>query len=247
MTDVFVVDESAVELADALNAHAKRDSQQTEYSPFTSLELFFTQLADNAPALILLHHHWHGLNVTDLLGRIAGITKNVRVIVFTGQELDIDELLECVRGGACDYWPKRGSLDLLKASRQISMYCSSGVHMLETLSRPSASVVGLLKQTESAQRRVVSLESQLAAAKSQLANATGEENKEFRRRAVAAVEYILCTAALGSVYVMVIHYSGHPGWALGLVAICSLFFLFLHGRIGAALFRWGSKSAEITR
>ena len=74
-------------------------------SPSAShLAAFFEAMERAIPALVLLHHTWPGYSIASLLARIRKKSTNVRVVVFTGRELNLPEVVECVRNGVCDYW-----------------------------------------------------------------------------------------------------------------------------------------------
>jgi len=87
-------------------------------------EQLFRALDEGVPDLILLHHHWPGVKVAQLLHRIGEANSAIRVIVFTGQSLDISELIECVRLG-CRLLDRAGKLDHAIVFRRIEQYCHS--------------------------------------------------------------------------------------------------------------------------
>ena len=64
MKQVFIVDESADNLAADLNAIASRDSLGVRVVPFVSPEAMFRALSGETPELVLLHHHWPGIGIS---------------------------------------------------------------------------------------------------------------------------------------------------------------------------------------
>jgi CheY-like chemotaxis protein len=99
MLAVFMVDENADGLSTDLNGISKREKQEVRFHPLPTPEQMFRALEDQKPDLILLHHHWAGLSISQALERIVEATEDTRVIVFTGQSVNMAELIECVRSG----------------------------------------------------------------------------------------------------------------------------------------------------
>lgn len=142
------MDADSADLATDLNAIAKREKLAFNFTPFPSPEQLFREFDRSIPDLILLHHHWPGVRVPQLLQRISEASDAVRVIVFTGQALDISELIECVRFGAADYWTERGRLDTAVVFRKIEHYCHSSDWTMQRLKMPSGSLLQLLSEAE---------------------------------------------------------------------------------------------------
>lgn len=245
MNTVLIVDADATGLAADLNGIAASEGGSVEFRPLASPERLFDELANSAPKLILLHHHWEGVEIAQLLERIAAINDTVRVIVFTGQAVDIKELIECVRFGVCDYWLKRGSLNSLASVRKIMTYCSSETHSMHNLSRPSESVMGLLREAEVSSQKIASLERQRKTVEAQLSNAQSEEARAMRATIVRMIEFLVCMLVLAPAYVMVAARTSEKS-ALWLVAGLGVFFLFLQGKIAQAVINLRAGSARLS-
>ena len=102
MTIVFVVDKDADTLSGDLNEISTREKQDARFVPLRTVEQLFRALVDQKPDLVLLHHHWSGLTISQILERVAKLNETTRVIVFTGRSIVMNELIECVRTGVAD-------------------------------------------------------------------------------------------------------------------------------------------------
>src|SRR5579872_3194277 len=119
MSIVFIVDADASGLAKDFNAIAKRERVEFKFKPLLSPDQMFGELQHDPPDLVLLHHNWSGVSITDILNRLERERDQCRVIVFTGRPVKIHELIECVRLGVADYWTK-GALEPAGMFRKIT-------------------------------------------------------------------------------------------------------------------------------
>ena len=235
MTQVFIVDGDATGLAASFNEIAGHEGHKVHYVPFGTPERFFEELRQVTPELVLIHHHWAGLTIVQLLERIRNTTGAVRVIVFTGQRVDIGELVACVRFGVCDYWLKGGAFDFIKKSRQIAYYCSSNTYTVTSLSQPTETVVGLLKEAEANARRLTELQVKNTALAQQLASERSEETRELRKRWPKIVEAVLALVLFVVEY-LVVEGKTSTVAAWWLTALLVAFYLFLQGKLASAVF-----------
>ncbi len=245
MSTVAIVDADAKGLASSLNGIAKKEGHPIHYSAIDTPDRLFDRLAAEEHCLILLHHTWEGLSIGQLLERIRSITTKVRVIVFTGREPNLRELIECVRFGVCDYWLKRGTIDATAWSRKIGMFCASETYTLETLGRPSGSTLELLKEADINSGKIATLQTQKTALEAELTSSRSEENRETRKSVYRMIEYTVCILLLGLVYWFAATRTSQNS-ALILVGIFAVFFLFLQGRIALAIFDWKKGTAQVS-
>ena len=244
MNIVYIVDRDAKELAAEFNAIARRDGHAVQYRAAQTPERLFEEMDNAQPRLILLHHTWTGYTIESLLDRIRKKTADVRVVIFTGRELNMPELIECIRNGACDYWQKSGAVDTMAWARQIVTYCDSEMFTLERLSRPSRTVISLLSMAESNLSEVSSLRSQVEVLEQKLAAEKGGVNRDVVLAVVRVCEIVVYLFVLALVFISVSHYTSQ--WAAGgLVILFAVFFLFLHGRIEMAWLDWRQGKAKI--
>lgn len=237
MHSVFVVDQDARDLAVEFNRVAKREAHQIRYSGFLTPEELFEEMKRVVPTLILLHHTWPGYSMPQLLERVRTKAAHVRVVVFTGRELNVPELVECVRNGVCDYWQRSGGMDPGVKARQIATYCESEAFTLESLSRPSGAVASVLAKAEAQLSEAAARDTRIRRLELDLAALSSDSRREIFNAAVRGVEYVVCLAVLGTVFVVVSERTT-PLAAGGLVALFAVFFLFLHGKISMAWFDW---------
>jgi DNA-binding NtrC family response regulator len=148
MKSIFIVDKDSEHLAADLNSIAKRERLAFRFMAFGTPERFLRELETNKPDLVLLHHHWTGVRIAQLLQRIAEAEDTIRIVVFTGQSVDIAELIECVRFGVADYWTERGRLDHTVVFRKIEQYCHNSTWTIQSLRVPSGSLAQLLSEAE---------------------------------------------------------------------------------------------------
>jgi len=208
--------------------------------PFPNPEQMFRQLDESIPDLILLHHHWPGTAIAECLERIAGTAKGTRIIVFTGQRVDVSELIACVRFGVADYWTERGSLDPTVIFRRIDYYCSSSAWTIETLRLASGSVLKLLTQAETSIEKTRELEKSRDDLQAKLSALRSQDARAIKKVAVGIAELVISVFLLTVAFILIIKLTRMPSWiALAFVAIVAVFFLILKGRLAEALFKWG--------
>jgi ActR/RegA family two-component response regulator len=242
---VYIVDADAKGLAADLNNIAKREGHAVRYIPALTPDLLFEEMKAVPARLILLHHTWSGLTIAQVLERIKNATTDVRVVVFTGREPNMPELIECVRFGVCDYWLKSGSIDPIAWSRQISNYCDSSSYTLDVLARTSGSVMGLLKEAESNSGRVKGLEIQIRGLEKKLQQKTSALARDTRKSIARGVEYIVCISVLALVFLILASQTSVKAAGI-MVGIFLLFFLFLQGKIAEAIIDWGRKRVVVS-
>jgi len=242
---VFVVDERSTGLVTDLNAIAGMGGYGLQFHAHQSVEQMFGALDGAPPDLILLHHHWQGLTIAQIVERLFKAAPETRVIVFTGQSVDISELVQCVRSGVADYWSRRGSLDPTTVCRQISHYCASSEWTMRRLQMPSGTQQQLLDAAEGAVRNVEELSRLVSTLKSENGDLRSTERAELIRTALLIGKLVVVIAVLGGTFVVAFTYTRHLWGVLGLVGILALFFLLLEGRVSEALFKWKGGTAKV--
>jgi CheY-like chemotaxis protein len=247
MTNVLVVDIGASDLSADLNGIANRESQGVQFTPIPAIELLFNELERTTPDLILLHHHWEGLTISQILERITQLAETTRVIVFTGQSLDANDLIECARSGVADYWPKRGELEPIVVSRQIAFYCSGPEWTLRRLRMPSGAQRQLIREAATCQIRLGKLAEENKEMRDKIEALEDLENVGFRRLAIRLLAFGFNCATLTAVFfVLSIKVSALSVWAdLAFIAILATFFLFLEGKVTEVLVKWKDGSARV--
>jgi DNA-binding NarL/FixJ family response regulator len=246
MSEVFIVDSDAKGLSADLNAISKDNNHGITFTPFATPERLFDELRQTTPDLILLHHHWPGLNVRQLLERIVAVQDSVRVIVFTGQPVDIRELVDCVRFGAADYWTERGNLEPSIVFRKIDYYCSSDAWTMNRLRMPSGSQQQLLIETEGAAQRVEALELHNHALSRRVMQLENEEGATLLRTVLSCSKFLILSIILVGAFVVAKGSAYADAWeSLGLVALLALLFLFSEGRLAELWIKWNGGSARV--
>ena len=246
MKVVFIVDANSENLTTDLNAIAKREKLAFRFTPFPSPEQLFRALDESVPDLILLHHHWPGVRVAQLLHRIGEANDAIRVIVFTGQSLDISELIECVRFGAADYWTERGKLDHAIVFRKIEQYCHSSAWTIQNLKVPSGSLLQLLSEAEGSIKERGRLDGSIAKLRSQLGELRSQEHRDMKRTIGSGLKFLFNSVVLTCAFIACDRYTTVGlGGALALVGIIASFFLFLEGKLAEAIFKWKGGSAKL--
>jgi len=196
MTSAFVVDGQAADLSTDLNGIVKREKQNVRFTPIPTIEQLFRELEKATPDLILLHHHWDGLTISQILERITQFAETTRVIVFTGQSLDANDLIECARSGVADYWPKRGDLEPSVVSRQIAFYCSGPEWTLKKLLMPSGAQRQLIREAAPCQRQLALVTDENREMKDRIEALENADNIGFRRLGVRLLTFGVNCAVL---------------------------------------------------
>jgi DNA-binding NtrC family response regulator len=246
MSAVFIVDESARGLAADLNAISKREKLDVRFQPVLTLEQMFLALEDQAPDLILLHHHWLGLSISQALERIAEQVGDARVIVFTGQSVDVEELVECVRSGVADYWTKRGQLDPVVVFRQIAHYCSGPEWTMKKLRVASGSQRELIRAATNSLVRIAELSKSKDELEAKVRAFEDQEHAAFLRTLGTGIKFAITIAILTGAFIAVNVYARQPVWvALAFVVILAVFFLLLEGKLAEALIKWPGGSTRL--
>ncbi|MBL8138374.1 MAG: hypothetical protein JNL48_17250 [Acidobacteria bacterium] len=202
MIKVLVVDADAQSLAVLLASAARSDGSTIQFRPFISPDPAIAAAKENAPDLVLLHHTWDGLTVRQVLERFANAAPDLRVIVFTGRELNLRELIECVRFGVCDYWQKTGDIDFVAWVRQISAYCDTDGSRMSTLSKSSGSARSLAAGAEAEIGRLEKAHAEQVALKSRVRELESKHYQQSRAAIVRGAEWTLylLTSAAGLTY-----------------------------------------------
>jgi hypothetical protein len=244
MKAVYIVDADAKSLAANLNAVAKRECHALRYIPVETPEKLFAE-TQGAPAdLVLLHHTWVGYEVGALVERIGAHAPEARVIVFTGRDLKPDELIECIRRGVCDYWLKSGQVDLTSWSRRVAMYCDSAAYGVGVLSRPSGSVLSLLKEVESHARNTEGLEAELIRVRALLETSSQNYRRDLTMELLRLTLVLLVLPFAAWVF-MEASAAKSQGVAFGLVALLMLFVLLLYGKVSKWALEWKGGKASV--
>lgn len=246
MSAVCIVDESASGLSADLNAISRREKLEVQFHPLLTLEQMFLALEDEAPDLILLHHHWPGLGISQVLERIAERAGDARVIVFTGQSVDVGELIECVRSGVADYWTQRGQLDPVVVFRQIAHYCSGPEWAIKKLRIASGSQRQLIRAATNSLERIEELSKARNELEAKVRTLEDQDHAAFLRAVGTGIKFAITVAILTGAFIAVNVYTPLPVWvALVFVGILVVFFLLLEGKLAEARFKWPGGSTHL--
>lgn len=246
MSVIFVVDSDAVEICSRLNAAWKRDGAEHACRPFLSPDAALAAMRGDVPALILLHHTWAGLTIRETLERVASVTADVRVVIFTGRALNMREVMECVRYGVCDYWQKSGDVDFSVWARQLSALCDSGANMMSRLSQATGSVLHLLDQAEAEAARLDRLSTENCALRATVRELRSKHNQEVRRAVIRAIEWAVSLGLLVTAFVTLLRFTG-ASVALIVVGMCAGFFLISQGKVTRAIVDFGNRVVELRK
>jgi FixJ family two-component response regulator len=246
VTLVFVVDGEAEGMVADLSSLAKQERLDFQFEAYLSPQALFQALNDHTPEFILLHHNWSGIGVSQVLGQIEAQTNGAtRVVVFTGQTVKINELIECVRCGVADYWTKN-TYDAKTALTQISYYCASQVWTIKKLKMSSGSLRKLLDRAEGSTRQVSDLEQTNSGLRAKIQALESKERSRLLGFLVGIAKMVMIGIILVGAFVAVDRYTRLDTWAnLSLVAIIALCFLLSEGRITSAWVRWAGGSAGV--
>ncbi len=245
MSKVIIVDRDAVGLCSDLNGYSAEHGLGLSFEAATDPEHMFASCVRSIPHLVLLHHHWNGIGIGQLLERIALNVAGTRVVVFTGQPVDVVELIECVRFGVADYWTQRGSLDPQVVCRKVSDYCSTEHSTVESLRRSSGSVAQLAKQAEATLKHVAALTADRDRLEGELVVASSADHAETKR----IVRFVIQAAAVGALLLACfnsVRSRTDSSWAaLAFTALLAVVILLLEGKLSRAFFRWRGGSAGV--
>lgn len=245
MKTIYVVDSDAAGLTADFNGIAKASTFDVAFLPFPSPEQLFDALESSIPDLILLHHNWQGLTISQLLQRIIDLCPETRVIVFTGRAIKIGELIECVRFGVADYWTKQ-SLDPMVGCRQILHYCSNVVWTLKSLRMPSGSLQQLLQEVEVAVQSNSSLVRANEDLTERLQTSTNEVTQEVRKAKLTVAKFGGYIALLTAATIALKTWTDiSQGVLVAIVTILALFCLFAEGRLSEAFLDWRKGRAHV--
>jgi DNA-binding NarL/FixJ family response regulator len=243
---VFIVDRDAVGMASDLNGLASRDGLQLRFEACATPERLLQDLKNRTPDLVMLHHNWSGIGVSQLIGRIDVETRGqTRIVVFTGQTVRINELIECIRCGVADYWTKSG-YDVAVALRQIAIYCASSNWTISSLKMPSGSLRLLLERAEASTNELEECERLNGVLRAKLQAMESKERERLLGVLFGLVKMIVICTALCAAFLVAEKYTRMGTWAtLVLVGIIALCFLLSEGRITSAWIRWTGGAAGV--
>jgi ActR/RegA family two-component response regulator len=246
MINVAVVDAGAKSLCAALNGISSREKRGITFSAKETIEQLFPDLETTAFDLILLHHHWEGTSITQILERI-GRAQDTRVVVFTGQSINVHDLIECVRSGVADYWPKRGALEPLWVFRQIDQYCSSQQWTIKNLTLSSGAVRQLVSEAETNDARQKELVNQNRTLKDKVETLENQESTDIRRQMTKTIITLTyCAVVIATPLILSAKAPDLSGWSdLAFAALIAALILFLDGKVRELLLKWTGGSAHL--
>jgi DNA-binding NarL/FixJ family response regulator len=244
---VLIVDADAPGLSIDLNQLVKRDRLDLQFKPCSNPEEMFREIRQRTPDLIVLHHNWSGLGISDLLNRLASETNAAtRVVVFTGQTVKVSELIECVRCGVADYWTKN-MFDVNVALRQISHYCSSSSWTIGSLRMSSGSLRQLLDRVESLTQQLNMAEQDKSAFAKEVEALKSQERRRLLDVIYGVMKVVVIVMALVGGFITVDRFTHLDTWAnLAFMAILAVCFLLSEGRITSAWVKWTGGAAGVT-
>ena len=246
MTLVYIIDLEAKTMAGALASLARRQALEIEFEAHTTLQALFQSLTRRSPDLVVLHHNWSGIGVSQVLHQIESETAGgTRVVVFTGQTVKIRELIECVRCGAADYWTK-GTYEVAEALTLISYYCASPAWTLENLKMPSGSLKKLLDQADGTEKQLSSLEQINKELMTRNEALTNMDRERLLGKLFALAKLVVIGLVLVASFLAVDKYAKLDSWAnIWLTSIIALCFLLSEGKIASAYVRWAEGAAGV--
>ena len=192
-----------------------------------------------------MHHTWDGVSTREILKQISLRCPNTRVIVFTARELDLEELIQCVRAGVVDYWEINKQTPDYMLGR-ISSVCADQDATLARLQLAGGPTVTLLDEVgrltaeqRAGDLRIRELEDQVE----ELASVEHKENALEHRRILRSVVYIIVFS--GSLMALTLLGKLESLFAVGFEGCLALFILFLDGRLTSALLKWGGATLDV--
>lgn len=246
MSSIYIVDQDANGLATDLNAYASTGGHRFRFEPFTSVEKMFDRIRGQKPDLILLHHHWDGLTIGQVLQRVGDSCPDTRVIVFTGQDLNIRELIESVRFGVADYWPERGELEPHWMFAKIAHYCASPAWTVRVLRMPSGSLERLLQESLAKVEQSSTLETALRTSKARITDLESQEHRAWVRAGTNVATLAGTAIVLAALFVFVdrtTELSSQASFAF--VVMVGLLLVIREGRLAKAIFKWGKNLVSV--
>ncbi len=246
MTLVFVVDADAKGMTAGLASLAKQQKLDFQFEAYLSAQAVFQAVKSRTPDLIVLHHNWSGIGVSQVLNQIETETGGAtRVVVFTGQTVKIHELIECVRCGVADYWTKN-TYDVKAALTQIAYYCASPTWTIQSLRMSSGSLRKLLERAEGSTGQISELEQTIREARTKLQALESKERAHLLSFLFGLAKMVVFGVVLVGAYLLVYKYTRFEAWwNLGLIAIIAVCFLLSEGRITSAWVRWAGGAAGV--
>lgn len=246
MKKIFVADQKAAQLTDSFNAIAKEGGIAARFEAYTSISAMLESMHLSSPDLVLLHHHWDGMTISQIVGRLAQANATTRVIVFTGQSLNAAELIECVRSGAADYWDRRGSRTDEWMFDQIIHYCSSEAWTVRALKMPSGSIQKLIGDAE-----VLSKDSErLHGENRELRVRVKDLEASERRKAMKEMLSVVRFAAYAAIMLVFFGLAGSlkdvAVWQAGaLTVLLAVLYLFAERKLTTLRFRSGENGSDL--
>ncbi len=246
MSLVLIVDADARGLSTALEDLARQQQLGMRFQACLNPEEMFREMKKQIPDLIVLHHNWTGIGISEIISRIV-IEANsaTRVVVFTGQNVKINELVECVRGGVADYWTK-STFTVELALRRINHYCASQAWTIENLKMSSGSLRQLLDRVESSTEQLHRFENEKDALKQRVESLESQERARLRDVLLGLIKIIVIGLVLVAAYVTIDQSTHLETWAnLVFIFILAACFLLSEGRITSAWIRWTGGAAGV--
>ena len=99
MFSVALLDRLANDRCRDFQAAIEKRNLPIRFECYSEPQHLYDSLAETTLDLLLVHHTWEGVDIASIIGRVGDRSLDTRIIVFTGRDLVIPELIQCVRLG----------------------------------------------------------------------------------------------------------------------------------------------------
>ena len=245
MFKVAILDKRAEEIVRGFNAAAHERQLQIRFQPFTQLDNFYRQLNEEAPALVYMHHTWDGVKTSTIVAQIASRAPQSRVVVFTGQDVNVPELIDCVRSGVVDYW-KSGKHSMEYMLQRIVQHCNDANATLARQQLASGPALQLAEKAGTLAKRIKECEEKCTALDASLSQSRSADHKHNLTEHVRTVRFVVYVCTFTAAWVILKARSNIETWALlGFTTIVAIFLLFIDGKVASALVKWTGGSVDL--
>jgi CheY-like chemotaxis protein len=249
MRTIWIVDdEIAKSLAAEFTRIAESERQEIVVEGLqTPAELFSRLNQEVTPDLILLDHTWDGLTITQLLERVLQLCPLTRVVVFTGQEYSMTELIASIRLGIVDYW-KKSSMTRIQMWNKAIFYMDDPMATLQKLSRPVGSVEALLRRADELARELDTSRQEHDECQAELSHIRQQMTSRIFSSLMTALNTTIIVIVLSASFIAITRFGAVTGWhAIGVIVIEGVVALFANDKLKTLKARRGDASVEANR
>jgi hypothetical protein len=242
---VALLDRLANDRCRDFQAAIEKRNLPIRFECYSEPQHLYDSLAETTLDLLLVHHTWEGVDIASIIGRVGDRSLDTRIIVFTGRDLVIPELIQCVRLGVADYW-ELGGLSTDYMLQRIVALCNNDRATLGKLRLASGPTLQLIERVEASEGEKSAIEKRLIGLDREVKELRSAERRRTLAETFRVLRVIVYLVGFTASAVTLEHFTSLPSWAVvALMGSFACFLLFLDGKLASAFIKWKGGSVDL--